>query len=85
MATSTSGSSEGSSKGKAAFAATLSICLVAIAGTIAFAVMIRRKRSAKHMPNVETAVPMEHITAPQVDFGPEKDLDGNELENVELV
>ena len=85
MATSISGSSGGSSKGKAAFATTLSICLVALAGTIAFAVMIRRKRSSKHMPTVEKAIPNEHITAPQVDTGPEKDLDGNELENVELV
>ena len=70
------GSSEGSSTGKAAFATILSICLVALVGTIAF-IMIRKKRSANHMPNVETAV--------QVEFGPEKDFDGNELENVELV
>lgn len=88
MATSISGSSGSSNKGKAAFASTLSTCLVALLGTIAFAVMILKKRSLKPVPTVVKAVPApptEQDTAPQMDVRPEKGLGGIELENAELV
>jgi hypothetical protein len=93
METNISSSNGNSNKGKAAFAVTISVCVVALAGTIFFGVMVHRKRSLQNMPAVEKAVPMDHIFVPpdekvtdhQVHVGPEKDLDGNEPENVELV
>jgi hypothetical protein len=99
MATSISSSNGDSNKTRAAIASIISVCIVALACTIIFGVLARRKRSFQNMPSVAKPVPMDHIFAPgveqktvpqghvvpQVDVGPEKDLDRNELENVELV
>lgn len=93
MATSISSSNGDGNKGRASVAIITSVCVVALAGSIFFGVMVRRKRSLQNMHAVAKTIPMDHIFAPrgekdfapQVDVGPEKDLDGNELENVELV
>ena len=88
METSISGSSGFSNKSKAAFSSTLFTCLVALVGTIAFSVMILKKRLCTPMPSVVKAVPApptEQDNAPQLDGGPEKGLCRIELENAELV
>jgi len=57
---------------------------------VAFAYRWRWSKSGRDTTFVEKAVfpattASDSNTTPQVDIGPEKDLDGDELENVEII
>lgn len=86
-------SESGGRGGKNVPAIVLSVLIVgAVASTIAFVYRWRWSKSGRDPNFVEKAVfpattggePASNTT-PAVDVGPEKDLDGNELENVEII
>lgn len=59
-----------------------------MACSVAFAYRWRWSKSGRDPNFVEKDVfpaTTDSNTTPQVDVGPEKDLDGNELENVEII
>jgi len=88
VASTSSSESTGGGRSKNVPAIVLSVLVVgAIACGVAFAYRWRWSKSGRDTKFVEKAVfPAGDPNAtPQVDVGPEKDLDGNELENVEII
>lgn len=86
---STSGSESRSRAGTAIIYVVFSIVIVVLAGAIYY----YRKSSLKSKdgadldlkPATTTSSDDSQASGPVLDMGPEKDLDGNELENVEII
>lgn len=83
-------SAESTSSGGGKNVPAIVISVLAIGGLVcgvAFAYRWRWSKSGRDTTFVEKAVVPGSTAAsgPQVDVGPEKDLDGNELENVEII
>lgn len=88
MSTSSSSTDGGGGGGKNVPAIAISVLVVVgLVCSVAFAYRWRWSKSGRDTTFVEKAVFPARTTAngPQVDVGPEKDLDGNELQNVEII
>jgi len=61
------------------------IVFAALAATVLLALVHRRLRNEKEEIDFDDCDFKDSLGPPHLDMGPEKDLDGNELENVEII
>jgi hypothetical protein len=72
----------GKKKGAIAFGVVVGVVVVVLAGVVFYRV---RRNNIEHTGPAMGGGVEKAVGAPVVDVGPEKDFDGNELENVEII